>query len=121
VFLAHVLAREAEVILLDEPTNGLDVSGRLHYADAFRDELRRGASLVTATHDLGEALEYGGVVLLAGRVVAVGEGEEVLTLEHFAEAFGMPPSEKGGPRDRRFVVRGVDQEDGARPAASEPP
>jgi ABC-type Mn2+/Zn2+ transport system ATPase subunit/HAMP domain-containing protein len=110
VFLAHVLARNAEVILLDEPTNGLDTNGKDHYADAFRDELERGASLVTATHDLGEALEYDDVVLLAGRVVAVGDGEEVLTIQHLAEAFGMPPTRRGEQRYRRFVVRDPDDE-----------
>ena len=58
VYLAKVLAHRADLIVLDEPTAGLDAAGHERYLDAFAGELQRGAALVTATHDIGEAIEY---------------------------------------------------------------
>ncbi len=79
VYLAQVLAHRADLIVLDEPTAGLDAGAREIYLGAFAAELERGATLVTATHDIAEAVEYDQVLLLARRVVALGPGREVLT------------------------------------------
>ena len=65
VYLAQVLARRADLIVLDEPTAGLDAGGRERYLQAFAAELERGATLVTSTHDIAEAVEYDQVLLLA--------------------------------------------------------
>ena len=43
VYLAQVLAHRADLIVLDEPTAGLDAGGRERYLDAFAAELHRGA------------------------------------------------------------------------------
>ena len=64
VYLAQVLARRADLIVLDEPTSGLDAGGRERYLQAFAGELERGATLVTSTHDIAEAVEYDQVLLL---------------------------------------------------------
>lgn len=89
VYLAKVLAQRADLIVLDEPTAGLDAGGRERYLRAFADELDRGAALVTATHDIGEAVEYDQVLLLARRVVALGPGADVLTPDRLMETFGI--------------------------------
>jgi ABC-type Mn2+/Zn2+ transport system ATPase subunit len=89
VYLAQVLARRAELIVLDEPTAGLDAGGRELYLQAFGAELARGASLVTATHDIAEAIEYDQVLLLNRRVVALGAGVDVLTPDRLLDTFGI--------------------------------
>jgi len=89
VYLAQVLARRADLIVLDEPTAGLDAGGREVYLDAFGRELQRGAALVTATHDIAEAIEYDQVLLLARRVVALGPGRDVLTPDRLLDTFGI--------------------------------
>jgi len=89
VYLAQVLARRADLIVLDEPTSGLDAGGREAYLEAFACELERGAALVTATHDISEAVEYDQVMLLARRVVALGSGAEVLTADRLLDTFGI--------------------------------
>ncbi len=89
VYLAQVLARRADLIVLDEPTSGLDAGGREIYLRAFAAELERGAALITATHDIGEAVEYDQVLLLARRVVALGHGREVLTADRLLDTFGV--------------------------------
>jgi ABC-type Mn2+/Zn2+ transport system ATPase subunit len=102
VYLAQVLARRADLVLLDEPTAGLDAGARELYLEAFAAELIRGAALVTATHDIQEAVEYDQVMLLARRVVALGPGREVLTPEALLETFGM--FVRGDGRMGRLIV-----------------
>lgn len=104
VYLAQVLARRADLILLDEPNAGLDAGGRERYLDAFAAELRRGATLITATHDIGEAIEYDQVLLLARRVVALGPGREVLTPDRLMETFGIVISDPHAEHVGRFTV-----------------
>ena len=52
VYLAQVLARRAGLLLLDEPTAGLDAPGRAAYMEAMVFERERGTAIVTATHDV---------------------------------------------------------------------
>lgn len=104
VYLANVLAHRADLIVLDEPTAGLDAAGRERYLDAFAGELRRGAALVTATHDIGEAVEYDQVLLLARRVVALGPGRDVLTPDYLMETFGIVISDPHEEHEGRFTV-----------------
>ncbi|HEY7626025.1 MAG TPA: metal ABC transporter ATP-binding protein [Ilumatobacteraceae bacterium] len=89
VFLAHALARQADLLMLDEPTAGLDAGAIERYGDIIRDELARGAAVVTATHDVRDAARASQVILLAGRVVAAGTPGQVLSAERLSEAFGI--------------------------------
>jgi ABC-type Mn2+/Zn2+ transport system ATPase subunit len=89
VYLAQVLARRADLLLLDEPTAGLDAPGRAAYIDALSFERNRGAAVVTATHDVGEASTCDRVLLLAGRVIADGPPNVVMTPENLLETFGI--------------------------------
>jgi ABC-type Mn2+/Zn2+ transport system ATPase subunit len=104
VYLAQALARRADLIVLDEPTAGLDAGGRELYLQAFAGELARGASIVNATHDIGEAIEYDQVMLLARRVVALGPGAEVLTPDRLLETFGILVHDPHEEHRGRFVV-----------------
>jgi ABC-type Mn2+/Zn2+ transport system ATPase subunit len=107
VYLAQVLAREADLIVVDEPTAGIDAGGRELYLDAFAAELRRGAAMVTATHDIAEAVEYDQVLLLARRVVALGAGRDVLTPDQLMETFGIVISDPHEEHAGRFTVAEV--------------
>jgi ABC-type Mn2+/Zn2+ transport system ATPase subunit len=104
VYLAQVLAHRADLVLLDEPNAGLDAAGLERYQQAFAAELHRGAALVTATHDISEAIEYDQVLLLARRVVALGPGEEVLTPDRLMETFGIVIRDRHAEHRGRFTV-----------------
>ena len=84
--LAQVLARQAEVLLLDEPTAGLDINGRKLVADLVSAERARGVTVVMATHELTDAEHANSVMLLAQR--AVGPPDVALRNEHLRECFG---------------------------------
>ncbi|MCL2679481.1 MAG: metal ABC transporter ATP-binding protein [Dehalococcoidia bacterium] len=90
VYLAQVLAHRADLLVMDEPTSGLDAGGRELYLQAMNSELRRGASLLVATHDIREEARLcQQVMLLARRVVAFGPPEAVLNTETLLETFGI--------------------------------
>jgi ABC-type Mn2+/Zn2+ transport system ATPase subunit len=107
VYLAQALARRADLIVLDEPTAGLDAGGRELYLQAFGAEMARGAAIVTATHDISEAVEYDQVMLLARRVVALGPGAEVLTADRLLDTFGILLRDPHAEHAQRFVVAEV--------------
>lgn len=77
--LALALAHEPDVVFLDEPTAGLDVSTRAELHALMRELRDRGVALVLATHDMAEAetLADRVAILLAGRIVARGSPTEL--------------------------------------------
>nr|WP_236571171.1 zinc ABC transporter ATP-binding protein AztA [Microbacterium hydrocarbonoxydans] len=65
--LAQGLARSADLLLLDEPTTGLDVESALLIRAALRDEVRRGVAVVCVSHDTALLTD-------ADRVIRLREG-----------------------------------------------
>jgi len=97
VHLAQAICRGADVLLLDEPTAGLDAASRERYLGVMDSERARGAVIVTATHDVREAQRADVVLVVAERVVACGPPAEALTAEALAQAFGVVISDATGP------------------------
>jgi ABC-type Mn2+/Zn2+ transport system ATPase subunit len=88
VHLAQVLSRRAEVLLLDEPTAGLDMNGRKLVSDLIAQERSRGVTVVMATHELSDADTADEVLLLAQRVVSQGPPKIALSDAALRECFG---------------------------------
>ncbi len=76
---ALALLPDPDVLVLDEPTTGMDVEGRRAFWGALRADAARGRTILFATHYLDEADAYADrVVLLAhGRVVADGSAAHI--------------------------------------------
>ena len=73
--LARALAKDPQVLFLDEPTASLDPAATKAVEDLIRDIAARGIKVVMATHDLGEARRLAGEIVLMhrGRVVEMSE------------------------------------------------
>jgi manganese transport system ATP-binding protein len=93
--VAQGLVQDAELLLLDEPLTGLDVTSGAAIATVLATERERGRTVVFATHDLVEAERADNVVLLNGRVVASGPPATVFTPEQLAAAYGVRALESG--------------------------
>ncbi|WP_409273077.1 energy-coupling factor ABC transporter ATP-binding protein [Neobacillus sp. SCS-31] len=82
VAIAGVLAMQPEVIVLDEPTAGLDPRGRKEIMDMFyRLHQERGLSTVLVTHSMEDAARYADkiVILHKGKTVKIGTPEEIFS------------------------------------------
>ncbi|MET8175120.1 zinc ABC transporter ATP-binding protein AztA [Streptomyces clavifer] len=78
--IAQGLAQEADLLLLDEPTTGLDATAQRLIADVLAEVTEEGVTVVQATHDLGVARSAGHLLLLQeGRLWGEGDPREVLT------------------------------------------
>jgi zinc/manganese transport system ATP-binding protein len=74
-FVAQGLAQRAGILLLDEPTAGVDADARHRIAAALEAEVRRGTTVVHVTHDTDVIDRADRVVWLeAGRVVVGATG-----------------------------------------------
>lgn len=89
VFLAQALAQEAEVILLDEPLNGLDIPTQEAILEILDALSAAGVTVLVATHDLELASShFDEIILLNRRMIAFGTPEEVLQEHHLVSAYG---------------------------------
>ena len=91
--LARALAKEPQILLLDEPTASLDPAATKAIEDVIRAVVARGIKVVMSTHDLHEARRLAGDIVLMhrGRVIESGP----------ADAFFHAPTSEDA---RRFIA-----------------
>lgn len=92
VLLARALVTAPRVLVLDEPTTGLDLIARHAFMERVRQIAREGTTLILITHHLEEIVpEIGRVMLLQhGRILASGPKRTVLTAAHLSALFAAP-------------------------------
>jgi iron complex transport system ATP-binding protein len=99
VLIARALVHDPEVLVLDEPTRGLDVVARHAFLERLRTIAREGTAILLVTHYVEEIIpEIDRVVLLKrGRIAADGSKRSVITAAALGDLF-----------DARVVVTGSD-------------
>ncbi|NJE55022.1 ABC transporter ATP-binding protein [Thermococcus sp. 21S9] len=90
VSIARALAQEPEILLMDEPTNNLDLKSQLEVMRLARELAREGKTVITVMHDVNLALRFAKrfVFMKDGRKIADGNFE-VLSEELFEEVYGV--------------------------------
>lgn len=97
VMVARAIAQEPELIILDEPTNNLDIRHQLELLVMMRG---LGPTVVLSLHDLNLAAAHADRVLVMthGTVLNVGAPSEVLTAARVREAFEVETTVDTEPR-----------------------
>jgi ABC-2 type transport system ATP-binding protein len=77
--LALAVAHNPQVLFLDEPTAGLDVSSRVELHNLMHELQVNGTTIILATHDMAEAEEMSSrvAILLKGKIVSMGSPMEI--------------------------------------------
>ena len=90
VFIARALIGDPDLVLLDEPTNGVDIKTRHDIMHLLGDLHRAGLTIVLTTHDLNAVASHLPrlVCIGEGRVVADGTPPQVLTPDVLRDAYG---------------------------------
>lgn len=89
VFLARALAQEGQIILLDEPFTGVDVTTEEQIITLLRALRDEGRVMLVSTHNLGSVPEFcDRTVLVKGTVLAHGPTETTFTRDNLERAFG---------------------------------
>ncbi|RQD77502.1 MAG: metal ABC transporter ATP-binding protein [Candidatus Syntrophonatronum acetioxidans] len=88
VFLARALAQEAELLFLDEPFAGIDITSENMIIILLRELKEEGKTVFLVHHDLHKAESYfDSFILLKNRLVAWGSREEVFRIDCLREAY----------------------------------
>ncbi len=89
--IARALVHEPHTLLLDEPSNALDIAAQFHLRETMRDLARSGLAILLVTHHVSEIIpEIDRVILLQdGRIMADGGKENVLTEKNLRALFGI--------------------------------
>lgn len=87
VRISLALAQEPDLLILDEPLNGLDIMSQERIQKVVQEEKLRGAAIVIATHSLEEAALADETILLDKKVIAQGEPHKTLTEENLRSVY----------------------------------
>jgi ABC-type Mn2+/Zn2+ transport system ATPase subunit len=89
MFIARALAQEPELLLLDEPLAGLDLSSQELIFEVLDRLSEQGVTVLVATHDLTLATErFDQILLLKRHMLGYGHHETVLSDQNLARAYG---------------------------------
>lgn len=104
VFLARALAQEGQVILLDEPFTGVDVTTEEQIVSLLKDLRDEGRVMLVSTHNLGSVPDFcDRTVFVKGTVIAYGKTEDTFNEANLEKAFGGVL--------RHFILGGADLHD----------
>lgn len=78
MFVARALANDPELLLLDEPTTGVDIGATESFYALLRQLWEEGITIVTVSHDVGVVAEYADAVACINRTLALHGRPEVV-------------------------------------------
>ena len=92
ILIARALVHRPRQLLLDEPSNALDLAAQRELRETLRRLAAEGTGLVLVTHHLGDILpDIERIILMRdGEIVGDGPREELLTEERLSELFHTP-------------------------------
>ncbi len=90
IMIARALVHQPEMLLLDEPSNALDIAAQRELREALRLIARQGTGIIMVTHHLADILpEIDRVIMMRdGRIAADGTKDELIDPKKLSALFG---------------------------------
>jgi iron complex transport system ATP-binding protein len=91
IMIARALVHQPEMLLLDEPSNALDIAAQRELRAALRRVAQQGVGILMVTHHIADVFpEIDRVIMMRdGRIFADGPKRELLTQEKLRDLFGV--------------------------------
>jgi ABC-type molybdenum transport system, ATPase component/photorepair protein PhrA len=92
--IARALIHDPKALVLDEPTNSLDMKAVFQFRKTISSVANAGKNIILVTHDLSDIIpEISRVILIKdGKIFADGKKEDILTNENLSALFEVPVS-----------------------------
>ena len=98
VFIAKALAAQPEVLVLDEPTVGVDVRAQDEFYQLIADLTQRGLTIIMASHDIDVVMnEVGKLVCINEELVYHGHPKDFIEKDYLTKLYG---------KTRKFILHG---------------
>jgi zinc transport system ATP-binding protein len=89
VLLARALANEPELLILDEPTSGVDQSTTFNLYEMLKELHKEGITILLVSHDIGVVANFvDGIACLNRKLIVHGKPSEVLTSTGLEQMYG---------------------------------
>ncbi len=89
VMIARAIVSEPEILIMDEPTVGLDTESQRNFFRLVRELNESGMTVIVVTHDVGFVSEYSdGILCINKRLVVHAKDVDELPKEFFAKLYG---------------------------------
>ncbi|HEX5948039.1 MAG TPA: ATP-binding cassette domain-containing protein [Actinomycetota bacterium] len=111
LLIARALVNEPELLILDEPTTGLDPQARHLVWEKLRSLKRQGVTLVLTTHYMDEAAQLCDrlVIMHEGRILVEGSPRELVARETSPQVIEVFEPEDGAARELRDLAELADR------------
>lgn len=86
--IARALASDPSILVLDEPTNGMDILAESSMMTIIDDLNRQGLTIVMVSHLLTLVARHASTIMLINREIFMGPVEEILTERMLSQAYG---------------------------------
>lgn len=106
--IARALAAEPDILVLDEPTSGMDIIGESAIMGIIEKLNAQGLSIILVTHILNLVARYAGSILLIHGEIFHGTLDEILTEEMLTKAYNSPIRVLTDEHQRKVILAGKD-------------
>lgn len=91
IAIAGILVMEPDILVLDEPTAGLDPQGAKEMMELFKELNDQGKTVIIVTHDMNQVLNYcdHAVVMNKGEIIKTGTVEEIFKDPEYLETLSI--------------------------------
>ena len=106
VLIARALAKDAKILLMDEPTSSLDFGNQIRIMQTVKDLNSKGYTIIMSSHNPIQTLQFSSDVaaIKDHKIIAYGKTDEILTKELINELYGINATITDTPYGKTIIT-----------------